>query len=312
MTTTFDATPLTSYPTSLPSLPTGTFGLDIGTPSTSEQSCIADSTKYNAWSCQIPPNMLRLSISRIAGANDTSDQLMTIYDGNDTSTTPEYYYGTQPPVLSANQTMELVNDTDSSLYGPSWFSEVPYDKLVIAYENSLSISSSSSSSSSKRSGSLIDFPFTRRGLAQAGDKPWFCYWNSTLMETFIYPNVTVGGSSTPTASSTGAAASATSNTPSEASGADYMSQFYSFYPQVIRMEERRIPSNNAVQPYCIQMQILNNGQASPVTNSTGDMQIIYIVEDESTSSEQTKRNLSKLSERDDGSDTSCRCVWVAS
>ena len=46
-----------------------------------------------------------------------------------------YTYGTQPPVIESEQILILVNDTEEPQWGPAWYFEVAYDKLVVVQED---------------------------------------------------------------------------------------------------------------------------------------------------------------------------------
>jgi hypothetical protein len=187
MTTTFDATPLTTSPLSLPTLPTGTYALPISAPSAIQNSCLSNTQQSGAWSCQVPPNSYTIIITPIAGStNSLRNNEVDLTLGN--STFDGYYpYGTQPPILAQTQVLSLVTDSQEPGRGPAWFFELPYNKLVILQEDALS---GSGSAHTKRDGhgerdhSVSDF--MRKQVAQPGDKPWFCYWNGTLLEAFIY------------------------------------------------------------------------------------------------------------------------------
>lgn len=92
----------------------------------------------------------------------------------------------------------------------------------------------------------------------------------------------------------------------------------------MKLEERRIPEGDlAISPYCVQMQILDNGLASPLMNTTNQPVTIYINETEPTfASMSSKRSImlyadeaSLLAERsieERQSATSCSCEWIAS
>lgn len=137
------------------------------------------------------------------------------------------------------------------------------------------------------------------------DKPWFCFWNSTITEFFIYleqpaPPVTrsttsevsslitssptVGPSqSSPsslvqqapasTAASTQTATTFPAYNPVKPTPTwdhkrdyDVHSPSVSDYPRLIRMVEKR-KQNNTVHPYCQQMQVLDNYQIVPIAGA---------------------------------------------
>ncbi|KAA8566772.1 hypothetical protein EYC84_009872 [Monilinia fructicola] len=116
----------------------------------------------------------------------------------------------------------------------------------------------------------------RKGVAQAGDKPWFCYWNGTLLEAFIYVNETSSsGSSTVTSSYPSATPNGgyggygtntwSSDVPSSTSGVQSQDssssgssqpneppQFLPQYSKVYKIAERRIPRGGQTVPaYCV-------------------------------------------------------------
>lgn len=191
MTTTFDATPLATAPPGLPNLPTGTYALPISAPSTIQNSCIVNTAMSSAWSCNIPMSSYTIEVESITGASSSlNSNEINLTRGNNTF--GNYYpYGTQPPLLTQQQVLNLVSDSQDLIRGPAWFFELPYNKLVILPEGAFS------SSSSKRDRDWDDreehrgdhhtgeFMY-RKNIAQPGDKPWFCYWNGTLLEAFIY------------------------------------------------------------------------------------------------------------------------------
>jgi hypothetical protein len=264
-----------------------------------------------------------------------------------------FNYGTQSPIISEPQILDLVTDVDDTQRGPAWFFQLPYDKLVIVQENAIS-------AFTKRANHPSPDDFKRKQTAQAGDKPWFCFWNGTLLETFIFTNQTSSyanqGNSSSTQSSSQAPASSTtaaarvrrdssayefsstttSNGASSATSTQptqsptMYSSWAPAFPKIVKVEERRIPEGSlAVPPYCVQMQIMNDGQASPVLNSTGLPTTIYINETEptfATMGSGSKRSMpskdlwgrdDELSERDAvlverQSSSLCSCEWLVS
>lgn len=164
--------------------------------------------------------------------------------------------------------------------------------------------------------------YPRHNVVLAGSTPWFCYWNGTLLEAFVYPNAT-SIASQKWASSYGGAASATTATgygkrgatPTESStaaGASVTSGTAGLlapYPKVLKIEERRMPRGDYDQPYCVQMLISGDGgTAVPVRG--GDGGAVVVVLDEKGGS--AKRGLGGgmgWGRRETGTD--CHCGWVA-
>ncbi len=175
-------------------------------------------------------------------------------------------------------------------------------------------------------------------MAQPGDQPWFCWFNNTVLEFFIYPNhstttsvmTTAVGSSMPTATSVandGLASTRFSTStypgavhsvlpPWQSSvprgrknrrhygyGEENERVSYEDYPRFTKMEDKRHPNPN-IAPYCQQMDILYDGQIVP--SSSGAM--LYFDEVEPAPSTNSKRG------SNDGSmsslNTECACVWL--
>jgi hypothetical protein len=250
-----------------------------------------------------------------------------------------------PPVITPAQVMSLVTDSEDPERGPAWFFQIPYNKVVILEEDNLAMSHSKRDVDppSSSAGSM------RKGVAQPGEKPWFCFWNGTLLETFIYVNETSSGasqsssttlSSAPSktatamssyasglfsATSTYAYSVSTSNVQplsSYSSGSSPRSsdpQFLNQYPKVLKVEERRVPRGaQAIPPYCVQHLILDDGSAVQYVNSTGQPVTIYLNETEPSIMSRSERDIFgsleerdvKLSERD--TTNSCGCIWLLS
>ena len=182
-----------------------------------------------------------------------------------------------------------------------------------------------------------DFPSGQAG--QPGDRPWFCWFNQTILEFFIYldHNTTSLNASTATSSPSstsmvnngmGSLSSITSFYPpsyTSASSSPHPSwstqkekRDYNYehdesnrrdphqtsYPLWIKLEEKRKPENNT-QPYCQQMRILNNGD---IVVQEG-VQIINVTETEPSSSNSRKRGVMDGSTAALGSN--CVCEWLA-
>ena len=76
-------------------------------------------------------------------------------------------------------------------------------------------------------------------LAQPGDRPWYCYWNGTILSGYIYISE--------------------SYTPSPLGPPQQ-------YPKMIRIREKR-HTVNTVAPYCQQVQVLDNYRLSAPLNT---------------------------------------------
>ncbi|KAL3420772.1 hypothetical protein PVAG01_07217 [Phlyctema vagabunda] len=315
MTTTFDATQLSTVPVGLPTLPIGTFALPIQLPSTVQSSCLDNTAQSAAWSCNLPQAPLQVLVEDIPGTSEVASKEISLSLGN--SSMPVFPYGAQPPTLSVAQVMSLVIDSQDTNKGPAWFFQLPYNKLVVLPESSLS-----TTSTSKREANKYNMPddFMRRGVAQPGDKPWFCYWNGTLLEAFIYANLTSGSGSGGSSMSTRMMSTPTfgGGYPSPTPNPDH--KFLPPYPKVVKVEERRVPSGaQTISPYCVQQVIDSEGFPSPAINSTGQQVRIFLNETESaqvislsdkrdTFPSEVLERTTPLAERQ--TEYTCGCVWM--
>ncbi|KAM3074090.1 hypothetical protein ACMFMG_003087 [Clarireedia jacksonii] len=329
MTSTFDATPLSTVPANLPTLPVGTYQMPITTPSTAQSSCILTTVENSAWSCSIANTPLEMSISDVETPNELKNKEMIIGFGQ--IPINFYPYGAQPPIISTAQVLTLVNDSGYPGRGPAWFFQMSYNKMVVLPKESLS-----ASSNSKRGYRTAQF-MGRKGIAQAGEQPWFCYWNGTLLETFIYVNETSSSAAAATSSAAWAAHTYGTNTYSSnvpmstqksgnsSSGGPFSGfggpsdgppspRFLSPYPKIYKVVERRIPRGAQTVPaYCVAHTIQGDGSASPILNSTGQPVTIYLNETEPTTvSPLADRSLTITSLQERSEDMDCGCVWLSS
>ncbi|KAH8666700.1 hypothetical protein BX600DRAFT_436087 [Xylariales sp. PMI_506] len=229
-----DTTPLSSVPTDLPALPSGSFALLLAQ-EPSASTCFNDSTQTQAWNCDTIFAQLTLNIAQLNNQPLTSQYAVEV-DYNHSYTMDEhvYSYGMQPPSIQDAQ-MSLVSDLSEPTRGPAWNVLVIYDKTVIIPESALTYTSATPTATAankqrRQARSSTGFPpppkpsisyppypqgppgppfgpppggppgpppiftggpsgtggFKRKGLATDGDKPWFCYWNGTILELSIY------------------------------------------------------------------------------------------------------------------------------
>ncbi|KAI3321246.1 hypothetical protein HD806DRAFT_503529 [Xylariaceae sp. AK1471] len=144
-------------------------------------------------------------------------------------------------------------------------------------------------------------------------------------EKHPYPDSPTPSPTTP--SPTSPASATSSQTPS--GGSDNPSHppmqppLYPAYPRVMKVEERRIPQHDAPIPTCRQVQIMDNGEAKPVTDDSGQPVEIQILEDMQEYEEKYPRPYvfrrhsfeQQLRRRDDphsnGDELSeCGCIWL--
>ncbi|KAK0975816.1 hypothetical protein LTS01_013651 [Friedmanniomyces endolithicus] len=133
--------------------PTGTYKLPLSTPQETQAACLTIPGQQPAWSC----NFAGLPAQAIS-----------------TSWAP----------------FHAVQDNDSPESGPAFYFQQMYDKVVVVPEAALSPPGKpppTPPGKEKRQGLQIDQKWLlQKQVAQAGEKPWFCVWNNTFVEGFIY------------------------------------------------------------------------------------------------------------------------------
>ncbi|KAI9737028.1 MAG: hypothetical protein M1834_000617 [Cirrosporium novae-zelandiae] len=266
-TTILDASPIPSTYTSVSAAPTGTYVFAVSSPTLSADACLTDSSQKQAWGCA-DDGYLGLNIYTAGTA--TSPQISM---GPTSTSSPKMVYGPQYPALKQPYTLVNMVDLEDLGLGPTKYFQEKYDKIMI-------LQSSAFSSDSKRSVNLADAfdrqLWTRDDAVKPGDTPWFCVWNDTVIEGFIYVD-----QNRSTATSTSSAASSTSSSSSSKRDDDDDS-FPGEYPRIMKIEERRI-AQRSVDPYCQQMKINSDYSYCPVKDSSNNNVIIELSETESLS-----------------------------
>lgn len=225
-------------------------------------------------------------------------------------------YGAQTPEL-VMESMQLVKDLDVQSLGPAFHFSTRYDKLVILRPEELS-----AGSALKKRQLNDDAPSRQRFTVQPGDYPWYCYWNDTYIEGYIYtmdnstaatftalpttyptdlPSSSSSGSAT-VAVATPAPTSITQSFPTGAAevvptstiitrrdadadaAAAASSSRIPAYPRIVKIEERRLP-NPPSQPYCQRMVLLDNGKIAPAPNGNDPAVALWLQEQDPSYSE---------------------------
>lgn len=237
---------LIATPTNIKHIPTGHYMIPSGYQNGSGL-CVDESNYGKAWKCMQIQSEIEVYVGESEG------QHSIVFDYGAPTTT--FTYGAQAPYWSAapTQTLSMAIDTSNVGMGPALFFLSSFDKLVIVPDDTFS------SSLSKRSWvedgwAQADAYKSLKQTAEVGDKPWFCWWNNTMMEFFLYVNQSTSYSVTTTPSVNSYMAASTAgldvNTKRDSSLAEY--------PRIIKMEERR-DNPSREYPYCQQMQIQENG-----------------------------------------------------
>lgn len=163
------ATPATITP------PSGTYQLSLSTPQATQASCLTEPNQQAAWSCDLagPPT----EAIAVTTENNTLGAFLFY-----ASSGGSIVYGAQTSFMETQFAPFItVTDNDDPNRGPAYYFAQMYDKLVVVPENALT-----ATSGKKRQIQLDQGWFQQKQVAQAGDKPWFCVWNNTFVEGFIY------------------------------------------------------------------------------------------------------------------------------
>ena len=294
-----DAISLTSTPSNLPPLPTGTFAITLNQVTVASNSCLTDINQSCAWDCATGAQ-LNMEV-QMTGPQQPMVSLSYIAPPNPTIQPPQpiIRYGAQPPQLGGQASLFLMRDKDQSSKGPAYLFTQAYNKTVIVHNADLNGGTSGVPGSKRslikrwlfneieRSGELYergdyaDSQYSSDTVAQVGDKPWYCYWPGTILEGFIYVTQNADGTTSGSAAMSGAALTTSApSAPSQGSQKRQAPASVSPYPKLVKIEERR-SSWNPVKPYCQQMQILNTYEPGPVTDqNTGQLVQIQLDETE--------------------------------
>lgn len=329
-----DATPLPSIPADLPALPTGIFYVPLRDPTIFNNSCLTSQT--NAWDCSIETDLeLDLSVPKMVSVSARFPPAPN-----------QVRFGPQPPQVDGPVSLQLMGDKDGMERGPAWFFQQPYTKVVVLPE----MTWGAESRFNKR---WFDVRGGRRtnmqpeahgyifaGIAQPAAKPWFCYWNNTILEGFIYVTQNSSEMAQAMASTSPSPSSPTGylSNPAPAASDDQDEPFTSFQPpnaamptavmgrrsasepsqltaysKIVKMVERRDASLHS-QPYCVHMQIMNDGTAQPLPEPS--VTIAEIPPDYNQDNHQAIRQRAKrrnVWERGDpdSSTSACECEWVS-
>ncbi|EEQ83842.1 uncharacterized protein BDCG_00647 [Blastomyces dermatitidis ER-3] len=297
-TTMLDAAHLTTTPTLLP-IPTGQFQIPAASLHRSPNNCVNADELSKSWQC-----MRKGAFScNLSEAPDGSKSLhLQPYERGG-----QFVYGAQPPVLEeTNFDLKLMLDKTEPELGPALFFFTPFDKLVILHEDDFPTAS----------GQAVDGTVFRHRaettppvLSKPSDRPYFCWWNSTYLELFIYVNHPTSKFLTTTGQYTSTQTSTTFTTAAVPPALDVRglrsilletpNGMPQEYPRMIKLEEKR-SSTDGIPPYCEQMQVMDDGTISGPLGSR-----VPIDEIETTLSSR-RNNDNHLDYHGDD----CFCQWI--
>ena len=281
-----------------------------------------------AWACSEDAKLKLEVVSSDAGYQ------ISVQDQTPYGAPPRY--GPQTPQLLGPTLSRLMNDKGDWDKGPAYFFQRAFDKVVIlreeVFENAQNLRKRG-----LRHHWDDDMELSQRGtndVVQTGDKPWYCYWNQTILEGFLYINKTASeGNDTDddiTAMSSIYAATAfptlPSNQPAPSSAFGSMRRkkrdqvLNSGYSKVVKIEERR--RQGSPQPYCQQFQMLYNGGQGLVNFPDSDQTAIIRLDEVEPAVQKgvhawrrafqighhiTRKHLDGDSDQDS---RECQCQWV--
>jgi hypothetical protein len=289
VTYTSDVSPYTSTPTGFAALPTGNYQVPWTVTNVSK-FCVGTSNQMQSWSCQIM-DPLPVDIEGSIMSSSVTLKQPGILDNH-------FNYGAQLPydINPLQQHLNIMIDKEDPQLGPALFFQTLFNKLVIVQD--------SQDMQSKRSLSERDTSGSGFVNGQNQDtnypKPWFCWWNQTQIETFIYINQTqdATGSGTTSTSSSATQPAPITSAPTSASTAGSQKRdillrdsITGNYPRKVKIKENRV-NPNAPQAYCQQMQVNPDNSITPITG-----QRFNINETVPTGSH-------------DGSNPPCYCEWM--
>ncbi|KAL2431457.1 hypothetical protein ABEF95_009228 [Exophiala dermatitidis] len=190
-----DADPAETGP-STPPCPTGHFQIPLN--QTQEiNSCVVDSAYSSVWSCF---DFARLGLNVFESAQGRPP-LSVVFD--DYSVRPQLFkYGPQPPDFNGTAfTLSPFKDKDDDQLGVALFFSVLFDKLNILPGDALT-----PPTNGKRSVAAEEL--VERGASKTpdylnvGDQPWYCFWNSTISEFWVFLGQDMNNSSMATVATT--------------------------------------------------------------------------------------------------------------
>ncbi|RMD39255.1 hypothetical protein DV735_g5875, partial [Chaetothyriales sp. CBS 134920] len=266
-----DANPASTGP-GTPPCPTGHFTIPVYN-SVMVGSCVVDQDKLShTWDCM---NQSYLGISVFD--NGPGQPYQVAFDDYSVLT-KLFEYGPQPPDFNGTSfTLSPAQDKDDGELGVAMFFSHLFDKLIILESDALT----PPPKSSKRS---VPASFVQRraqniargSYLNVADKPWYCFWNSTIEEFWIFLDQDLDSASSTSAASASSLSSsitavsfASSTTPTASIHKEgYAPKRYAdangqLFPKLIKMVEKRKPVGN-VAPYCQQMQVLDDWQIVPI------------------------------------------------
>ena len=322
-----DALIPSSTPANMPVIPTGSFAVTLNDPSVANSACLVEPAQNNSWDCSTGAS-LNVVVNNPTPGQSSSPYITLTYPPLPNG---QIRYGAQPPQLSGPTNLMLAKDRKAPDMGPAYTFEQQFNKTVIVraedFPGAIPLSRRDKDWSVKRwlgsADGEEDEMFSKREEQQSDwnqtdyagpkDRPWLCFWNGTYLDGFIYTSENVDDLGEAESSTAQAAA------PSSISKRETRLNLPE-YPRAIKIEERR-RKYNAVQPYCQQMQVLQNGQLGTVTREDGvTLNIVNITISEgqihgpnlqiASPTDPGTPNQYQNQKRSNRQSTRCQCAWA--
>lgn len=266
--------------------------------------CLEGDQYTPAWSCDLSVYQNPQFQILVTPAQGTSPDLVRI-SASGMRTAP-VKYGTQPPSMDKPQKLSVAIDQSDLHAGLAYVFQVPYNKLVILHEDEFN-----PEGKSKRA--IEDIAPPRRGMdLQPKDRPWYCYWNNTILEGFIYVTNDVPITPLNSTSSNGPLATQTSAASQESTAPDLNNLNFPSYPKLVRLEERRDPMilQNGIKPYCQQMQVLNDMNLGTVNKPDSNEPMIISLDETDPVFPKWKRSITRWTSQKSYDSDHCLCEWT--
>ncbi|KAL3710742.1 hypothetical protein TMatcc_004538 [Talaromyces marneffei ATCC 18224] len=264
VTYTSDVTPYTATPTGFAALPTGSYQVPWIVTNVSK-FCVGTSNQMQSWSCQIT-NPLPVNIQGSIMSSSITVQQPSIQNGH-------FEYGAQLPydINPLQQHLDIMIDKEDPQLGPALFFQTLFNKLVIVQDSQDMRSKRSLGESATSGNGFVD----EQNQNTKYPKPWFCWWNQTQIETFIYINqtkdATGSGITSTTSSATQPPLITTAPSPTATAGSQkrdlrdllLRDNISGIYPRKVKVKEHRV-NPNAPNAYCQQMQVNPDNSITPI------------------------------------------------
>ncbi|KAL5606302.1 hypothetical protein BROUX41_002717 [Berkeleyomyces rouxiae] len=124
--------PLHSVPADTTPLVTGSYSIPPLMANSASASCLSDTIYSQAWSCNLP---VPYQVNIDQGANPDNLKYLASLALPNNSIPGHFIWGNQPIHFPEVSLLNLINDTSEPTWGPAWWFNTTYDKVVIISED---------------------------------------------------------------------------------------------------------------------------------------------------------------------------------